>query len=195
MSLIILSLISVINVQEDANSIQDLVMCCGLPMWGMLFYSCELPATQKLALATLVRDFGMTWEAADDTADNIIHQAVRKRGDRTMNLHISSAEEVGWWGKCCHVIMASGDIGLTVAEIVRSLPTVDKLRELIQTMDACCPMHTVHTNNNIFVMLAAVCETLEQHEHVLVYAAAALETDMTKAGTRCPKNLPYESSI
>jgi hypothetical protein len=164
-------------------------------MWAMTFYSCELPATQKLALATLVRDFGMTWEAADDTADNIIHQAVRKRGDRTMNLHISSAEEVGWWGKCCDVIMASGDIGLTVAEIVRSLPTVDKLRELIQTMDACCPMHTVHTNNNIFVMLAAVCETLEQHEHVLVYAAAALETDMTKAGTRCPKNLPYESSI
>ena len=39
---------------------------------------------------------------------------------------------------------------------------------------------------NPFLYIAQVCEKLGEHQQTLVYTAAALETDLTKAGTTLP---------
>eukprot|EP01046_Picozoa_sp_COSAG06_P043972 COSAG06_NODE_5849_length_3246_cov_5.579600_1_plen_1082_part_11 len=173
----------------QAGGGEGFALAVGLPMWAMMFYICETPATLQDHLAGLVGEFGLTWSAAESVADASVHQTVRKRDDRAMNVYFSSAEELGWLGKCAAILVSADNGGLATTTIMQALPGVDELTVLIKTGDTMHGLTGIHTNGNVFLMLAAVCDKLGGHpEDVLLYAAAALESDITKAGNSLPTN-------
>ena len=75
---------------------------------------------------------------------------------------------------------------MTPAEVMASLPSVAEIIEADMVFDAIgsCGIHGSRLNP--FLYIAQVCEKLGEHQQTLVYTAAALETDLTKAGTTLP---------
>ena len=68
-----------------------------------------------------------------------------------------------------------------------SLPSVAELIEDVMMFDN-GGSNTIMSLLNPMVYTAQVCEKLGEHGKTLIYAAAALETDLTKGGTRLPSD-------
>ena len=175
-----------IEESEQALELPGLVM--GLGSLGHLAVACELPLDRREAIAQLMVAWGLTWDTADQFADRLAVEwgnYWRSRGDRTRNAgHMFTADNSGWCMKCAYVLVSSHRT-VTSAEVMASLPSVAETIEFGMTFD------TLGNNGyqnalNTFVCTAQICEKFGEHDKTLIYAAAALDTDLTKAGTELP---------
>ena len=116
------------------------------------------------------------------------HPLRRLRGDKTKNAHGWTDEQSGWIAKFGYLLVAT-DAKVLPTEVLASLPSVEEVIRDCVTCDAgtaCNPFHLGIMCCNVFVIIAAACEKLDQPELVLLYTAAALETDLGKLGTHVP---------
>eukprot|EP01045_Picozoa_sp_COSAG04_P023187 COSAG04_NODE_2718_length_3687_cov_4.212375_1_plen_857_part_10 len=183
------SLVCIRRAMEEPNqNVEAWGLVRGITGYSQVAYVAELPKDCCDAIASVLAEYGMTWSGADAKADAVAHPAIRKRGDTTLNSHaVYTAEMLGWMGKCAYVLMSSKpDVSST--EVLDSLPSVEEAVGLCMTFDHQSFANGLVSYNNLFVFLACACEKLELHERVLVYTAAGLETDPTKAGTELPSN-------
>eukprot|EP01043_Picozoa_sp_COSAG02_P081404 COSAG02_NODE_19869_length_860_cov_241.605782_1_plen_286_part_11 len=147
----------------------------------------EFPIDRREAVAAMMADSGLDWESADEKADELgaLYAWFRKRGDRTRNAGpMTSVEGIGWCAKFAHVLVSSRPT-VTPAEVMASLPSVADIIEADMVFDAVGSCG-IWTHLNPFLYIAQVCEKLGEHQQTLAYTAAALETDLTKAGTKLP---------
>lgn len=146
-------------VRRAIDSPNPVVECMGLsfglPMWAIMIYCCELPAKQQDAFAALLREYGMTWSNADAVADTITHATMRKRGDKSMNQYAVACEDVGWQGRCAHILVSRDNAGLTALEIMEALPSIQELKETCRCFDAVTLTVAVHTYGSVFLILGA----------------------------------------
>ena len=176
--------------KEEVDQVHELFnYMFGFPVLTLLAWSTGLPTE---SLAAMFEEAGHSWsvlvaQMRDPTHGATSHHPVlRPKGDRTRNAHIGSHEAVGWLNLCCCILLSKPG-AIPAEEVMALLPEVAVVRDYA-TVDAANQLHAVYTFWNVFVHIATVCEKYSQHEQTLVWAAAALETDLTKGGTRLPMN-------
>ena len=175
---------------------QDLPEAIGLVLgahvWPLLAYHTRMfTAAQQDAVDTYSTvEYGLSWSGADAKMDTIDHALIRKRSVTTMGANLGTTEAFAWLCKCGHVLVAhhwSRSRLLASAEIISALPSVPEMIKMIMCMDmwnwfrASCNAYF-----NLFIAAASVCEKLGAHERVLEYSLAAVDEDLTKAGSQLP---------
>ena len=182
--------------EESEQTPELMTLTIGFATLSHIAITCELPMGRREALAALMDGQRLDWNTADDKVDQMVEAFdwFSKRGDRTRNAGaIGSAEHSGWLAKCAYVLVSSRPI-VTSAEVVASLSSVAELIEYCMLFDkvgACAMVNLM----NPFVYIAQVCEKLGEHDKMLVYTTAALETDLTKAGTQLPSDRTHAYSM
>jgi hypothetical protein len=129
----------------------------------------------------------MTWQSADSTIDSIMDEAtigwMRARGDRTRGTYNHCVETNAWLVKCGHLLVAK-DPGVSEEAVMAQLPSVEQAREFLLT-EAASSCDVTVDDNNLFVLMATVCDMYGQHDRGIEYCDAALCTDVSKAGSLC----------
>jgi hypothetical protein len=170
-------------------------LLCGIPMWSFFCYATEMPMDRSEALVSLHKECNLGWSGAEKAIDLFENPMLRLRGDTEINQQkLFSAEHLTWVAKCSYVLVAS-KLEVSSTDIMQSLPTVFELQQMCMMNDACAPLIASWSFLNLFVYVAAACEKLGEHERVLAYTEAALETDLTKAGGRSPVSRAYAHSM
>eukprot|EP01045_Picozoa_sp_COSAG04_P025623 COSAG04_NODE_3397_length_2856_cov_1.203845_2_plen_336_part_00 len=96
-----------------------------------------------------------------------------------------SLEHVTWLCESADVLLARPG-KWAASDVLARMPSVDEIIPAIMTQKACCVLHSWAPGVNVFMLFAAVCEKLGEHDKVLEYAAAALDPDLTKADSTGP---------
>jgi hypothetical protein len=175
--------------EEPDQQLEMFAMGLGVAVLGHMAVACELPIDRREAVAAVMVESGNAWDTADSSADLMASSSnwTRARGDRTRNAGpLLSAEHLSWCLKCGYLLNASRPT-LTKAEVTASLPGVDEITDFVQVFDM-VSAHGLFNSTNLFVYIAQVLEQFGEHEETLLYTAAALETDHTKAGTQLPSD-------
>ena len=102
-----------------------------------------------------------------------------------MGAALLSLEHVTWLCESADVLLARPG-NWAASDVLARMPSVDEIIPAIMTQKACCVLHSWAPGVNVFMLFAAVCEKLGEHDKVLEYAAAALDPDHTKAGSTGP---------
>ena len=163
----------------------------GAHVWPLLAYHTRLfTAAQQDAVDTYLVEYGLSWSGADAKMDTIDHALIRKRSVTTMGANLGTTEAFAWLCKCGHVLVAhhwSRSRLLASAEIISALPSVPEMIKMIMCMDMWNWFHaSCNAYFNLFIAAASVCEKLGAHERVLEYSLAAVDEDLTKAGSQLP---------
>ena len=160
----------------------------GIPAMSLLTTTTGLP---KEAFLAFLHSMGYSWENVDTKLEELAskaHPAMRPAGDRTKGEgRLFAQEELDWLVKAS-LLLLSDKIKITATEVVSMLPSVETVQNEFMTMDAASQANATYTLQNLFVHFSAVCERFGEHEQVVMYSAAALETDLSKGGTRLPMN-------
>ena len=160
-------------------------MVLGLAMWAQILYTSGLEYGRD-KLTDLFASSSLTWRTTDATVEGCLTPWVRKAGDRTMNAHTTAAESTTWMQKAGYVLMSKNP-GVTTEEVLSALPPVEELIPAVMTIEKVSIFHGLcGVTVNVFIYLSAVCEKIGAHAQALVYADAALSTDLTRAGTTLP---------
>ena len=161
----------------------------GFPVWANFAHAVDMPPERRETIASLMHDYNLTWRTADATADSL-HFVTwnRPRGDRSKDSGaLIGAEYYGIMGKFSYLLVASKP-DVSTEEVMANLPSVESIiEESLMTISnssfitAVCGWFSCP-----FLTVGAVCEKFGAHLQTLVYAAAALETDLTKGGNFLP---------
>eukprot|EP01051_Picozoa_sp_SAG22_P013399 SAG22_NODE_1496_length_4293_cov_1.736052_1_plen_744_part_00 len=170
---------------------ESLGIVWGLPAWCLLStVTGMVTAAQQNAILGLMTTYGITWLKAGDTVDGpVVNRAIiRERGDKTTDIHCFTSESVAWLGRCGHLLTArSIPEGVTKAEVMSSLPSVEEVISWTAIWQMGSMMHATHGPCcNCFVYLALLCEKFECWQEVVMYTGAALDPDLKNAGCHTP---------
>ena len=144
----------------------------------------EFPMDRREAVAAMMAEWGLDWESADEKADELGAWCLVSQARRQDTQHRRASVEALAGAKFAYVLVSSRPT-VTPAEVMASLPSVAEIIEADMVCDA-IGGSGMATLFNPFLYIAQVCEKLGEHQQTLVYTAAALETDLTKAGTKLP---------
>ena len=106
-----------------------------------------------------------------------------------MDVYMASAEDVSWKAKFSHILLQlmTGTLSVPRQEVIAALPSVEEMLPHLMTLSHLQSFHASSDfQGNTFLLLAAVCQQLGEHERALPYLAAALNPDLTKAGSTMP---------
>eukprot|EP01046_Picozoa_sp_COSAG06_P060468 COSAG06_NODE_12876_length_1317_cov_1.468801_1_plen_402_part_10 len=138
-------------------------------------------------LAPVLVDAGLTYSAADETVGANAVAFLRPVGDKTMDTYFNSTESAIWWAKCAHVLTSSNLLGVTTAQVLAEMPSVEDAISFGMTFTKISmPNATCGHGFNLFYPLAAAAEKLGDYAKSLEYIDAGLSTDLLKAGTPLP---------
>jgi len=176
---------------EEADVVLEAIgLTMGLPMLVHMAFACDLPKDRRQALHGLLIAANVTWDTAERKADEAAEAFpwFRPRGNRERNAGpLLTAESVCWNTKCAWVLSSNSSGSQQSAEVLASLPSVDEIIDSAMVFDHISGLG-LWSMMNSFVYMAQVCEHLADVEKALNYASAALETDLTKAGTHNPSD-------
>jgi tetratricopeptide (TPR) repeat protein len=173
-------------------------------LFGMMSFAWQLLVTEvthgREKLLDLLREVGLTYQNAHTAVDNMLTPWVRPRGDDTKNVHYCSREHTGEMGKQFVFLLASTSAATAPADrsksyrsrvdaspeqILSEMPSISDIVLTAMTYVRLCPAHA-HTEMNIFVSSAKICEVFGQYERAVDYADAAASSDLSQAGTLLP---------
>lgn len=119
-----------------------------------------MPRVHQEAMAKLLASCDQTFLRADAMVDKfvaMVPQLMRKRGEKTKNVHFHTAEVLSCILKCLYVLVAA-DPRASEDEIMSWLPPIEGMQEFSCTMETGCgsPLNSTHGRCNPFMYAAMV---------------------------------------
>jgi lambda repressor-like predicted transcriptional regulator len=168
-------------------------MMLGPSGWCSMYYATGFKHGREKVI-DIMNQVGLTYKTAEETFDGCLTRWMRKRGDDTLNLYYCSAEYGTWMAQLGYISLAESP-GVTDAEVLGSLPTVDAIIQSAMVSTEMSMMGQHGSLWSLFFSAAAACEKLGDAERVLLYADAGLSRDLKRSGCQLPTQRCALSSL